>query len=357
MILRNNVFIWNAYSRFRGTIANQRRKRLNKQYSKAIYKLEDPLVFQSRVDEILSKIREGKKLPVYLITSRNDRLGILGYVNLFLPHLAYSLAKGYIPVIDLASNPNIYSTDNDNSWEKFFTQPFDIGLDDLQGNKIIKCPVDFWYTYGPHCIPGMSEKEITFWNRVFMALVHYNERTELYLQEEYDGIIKNHKDVIGAIYRGTDYTQGHPIGHPIQPSKKMLADKIEESMATGDYEAIYIASDEKGIVDYLEKRFPNKVLINRRSYYDEDNTIDYSRCNIDHRGISDVRFQREDDAYLRGVEYLSSINLVSNCSALIAGGCGATIAALYMNGLKYKSSCVFQLGKYGKDPIPYEESN
>lgn len=354
-MLKKNTFVHSSVNAARSKIESIKKRKINRSYSKKIGLICDPGIFQSRINSMKSKIKKGKKLPIYLISPRNDRLGIMGFLNLFLPHLAYSVAKGYIPVIDMATNSNVYTTGDENSWELFYEQPFGIGMGEISGHRIIKCPADHWYNKGPHCVPMMDDDDIALWSMIYHTLVRPNKRTTEYMLEEYNSILSNNAACIGVIYRGTDYTKGHPTGHPIQPSKKMLADKIEIHLNSGRYSMVYLASEEKEIVDYLRNRFPGKVLINQRKYYDEVTEIDYSRCNIDHRGVSDVRFDREEDAYLRGIEYMSSINLVSKCDMIIAGGCGATIAALYMNDLKYNERCVFQLGKYGQDNIPEDE--
>jgi hypothetical protein len=54
----------------------------------------------------------------------------------------------------------------------------------------------------------------------------------------------------------------------------------------------------------------------------------------------------ENEIYNRGIEYLSSIYLLSRCDALIGGNCGGSISALLMNGGKYEFTEIFNLGLY-----------
>ena len=156
---------------------------------------------------------------------------------------------------------------------------------------------------------------------------------------------------MGVIYRGTTYTKGQATGHPIQSTMKMLADKAEQIMKRRNLDRIYLASDEKSIVDYMNERFPGQVLINKRMYYDEVPGIDYSNYNTEGTDITGKLFHREDNNYLIGIEYISSMELVSNCDSFAAGACGGTTAVLYMNQLKYKEKFIFNLGRYGVDPL------
>lgn len=49
---------------------------------------------------------------------------------------------------------------------------------------------------------------------------------------------------------------------------------------------------------------------------------------------------------LSGLEYLSSIILLSRCTALVGGNCGGTLGALFFNDEKYEFVHVFNLGLY-----------
>lgn len=88
--------------------------------------------------------------------------------------------------------------------------------------------------------------------------------------------------------------------------------------------AIYLATEERKIRDAFEKAFPDKILENKRVYYDDiydqDDSISY---------IKDVHFERKNDNYLSGLEYLSSIILLSRCTALVGGNCGGTLQFLH----------------------------
>ena len=92
----------------------------------------------------------------------------------------------------------------------------------------------------------------------------------------------------------------------------MLSSKVAEMMNKYDCEYIYLASDERKIVEYMQKVFPGKVLINKRVYYDDATNVDYTNYNNDHIGISGAHFDRENNEYLIGIEYISTINLVAH---------------------------------------------
>ena len=127
----------------------------------------------------------------------------------------------------------------------------------------------------------------------------------------------------------------------MQPSTEQVIKACKEYIKRDGYDAIYLATEECKIRDEFEKAFPGKILENKRVYYDDiydqDDSIAY---------IKDVHFERENDRYLSGLEYLSSIILLSRCSALVGGNCGGTLGALFFNDEQYQFVHVFDLGLY-----------
>ena len=103
---------------------------------------------------------------------------------------------------------------------------------------------------------------------------------------------------------------------------------------------VYLATEELAIYEKFEKAFPGLVVVNQRQYYDGIfNAHDMTY-------IYEVHFERENDLYLKGLEYLSSLQLLSRCDVLLGGNCGGACAALYMNNMKYEHVELFELGLY-----------
>lgn len=326
----------------------------NEEYRKTIEPLFDIPFLKRKIQELYTS---KNNRTVYVINQENTKVGIYGYINCFLPHIAYAIAKGYIPVIDMQTRKNIYLSTEEyskggvNAWEKFYEQPMNIGLNDLDEKTVIYCPSRLWYRWMPNSCPLMSDQEIEMWSTIYREFVRYNKESQAYVDSEFNSILGAYKNVLGIIYRGTTYTKGHAVGHPVQPSMEMLGNKVEEMLTKKDIDKIYLASDEKSIVDYMNQRFPGSVLINKRVYYDEVEGVDYSKYNIDGTDIVGDMFDRPNNEYWIGMEYISSMNLVANCYYLVAGSCGGTTAVLYMNGLQFKEKYIFDLGKYGREKL------
>ncbi len=86
--------------------------------------------------------------------------------------------------------------------------------------------------------------------------------------------------------------------------------------------------------------FPNKIIVNKREYYDDSN-IDYRAHTL-----SDVSFDRENDTYLKGMEYLSSIIILTKCNSFIGGLTAGTYAVNYLNNKGFDHTYFFYTGTY-----------
>ena len=141
--------------------------------------------------------------------------------------------------------------------------------------------------------------------------------------------------------RGSDFTILKPFGHPIQPEIDDVIDLCKQKVNELGCDYIYLASEEKSVENLFELNFPGKVIVNKRVYYDEI----INKNNYQHAW--QIHVNNENDIKIRGLEYLSSIYLLSKCDALIGGNCGGSLAALFMNNKKYEYQFLFDLGLYG----------
>ncbi len=255
-----------------------------------------------------------------------------------LSNIIWCIENGYKPIINIYPKGGCYS-DNGNLWDKMLKQPFDADQEKImqQGNYII-CPINSFVVHA-RMTDTEDKQKVLFWNKMFKTFAAFNESTQKYFDNEYE-IIEN-KKVVACVGRGTDYTNTKPKGHPIQPDINEFLEKVEEIYTLGNYEYIYLATEEKKIADAFKMKFPNKILENKRNYFDEkyfsDEKIEW---------ISGVHFNRDNDDFLKSIEYMSSINLVSKCDSLVAGLCGGSEIAIYWNGLKYRECYCFNKGVY-----------
>lgn len=264
------------------------------------------------------------------------------FLNDVLKNIIYVLAKGAVPFVDIRSKD-----DEKNIWECFFKQPF-VSSEQIKLKEFKN--LDKNIVASNSIKPGFKSiydnNELDLWCKAYNNFVVFNDDTKKYILNEYNTILKKDMRVLGVLCRGTDYVTLKPKNHPIQPTVKEVIDLAHKKIKEFNLEYIYLATDEKAIEEKFRKEFPGKILINKRTYYDEQ----YYN-NEDITLIGQVKFNRENDDYYKGLEYLSSLYILSKCNVLIGGNCGGSCAALYMNNGKYEDWDIFNLGLYGVDDI------
>lgn len=259
------------------------------------------------------------------------------YLNNMVNLILYSLYKGCIPIIKINEDEA-----ECNKWEWYFKQPLEVLLNtkDISKDYDVKyCQIQdspFKCTYAEGYYPYSKNFEI--WKFLYEKFVVFNQETEDYIKKEKQQLLKG--KTLGVLLRGTDFTSLCPSGHPVQPDVKKVLMQIEKWKTEKEYRYIYVATEEKRLFDHVKKCFgEDNVLSNSRTYYDEQ------YYNSKHEYIGEVHFERDNDNFLKGLEYLSSITILSSCDGLVSGNCGGSMYAL-LRSTDYKDICVFNEGYY-----------
>lgn len=292
-------------------------------------------------DNYIKKLNRSKKYYVIKEGIHKYRICNFCFLKDMLSIMIWCLENEYYPIIEIYPESEYYS-EKSNLWEMYFNQPFESSekVKHLQSKEIeLDTPVTS-FAVRANMVDVYDDMKVEFWHKLFSKLIVPNERTMEYFDNEYNSILKG-KKAVGCVVRGTDYTKLKPKYHPRQPEISELVKKLTQFMEKGGYEYIYLATEEKRIADAIKKKFPGKVLENKRVYFDEKYFSDKHN-----NAISKVHFDRGNDDYLKMLEYMSSINLVSKCDALVAGLCGGSEISVYWNGLKYSEKYLFDKGLY-----------
>jgi hypothetical protein len=279
---------------------------------------------------------ENKDKIFYIISFPRGKDGLLFIILCNLAHISYSLNKGYIPVVDLQNYDNQYldpgTLHNENSWEYYFDQPMGYTLKDIKNGKNIiisnklqmphlQYKIDF-YIFN-------SSQRLSYFRNIFKSYIKFNKTTSDFLSKEYRNILADKKRVLGVLCRGTDYLLKRPAGHPRQPDPVEVIDMAKKIMSEKNCYYIYLATEDEEIYSLFKENFGDKLLINsqKRLAAKELDKIQY---------ISQIESGRERDKYLLGLEYLSSLNLLSKCSCFIGGRTAGTIGVYLMtSGFEY----------------------
>lgn len=287
-----------------------------------------------------------KDKQIYIIRIRKETLGLMGYYMSVLGHIRFAKSKGYIPVVDMKNYKNTYLKEEEvghiNSWEYYFEQPSSVFLDDAYKSKNVilssmESPVEadprlFYYNV-------YKKDNMPLYYKLVEDNILFNNETRAILDETYRAITKNVVGgVLGVVSRGTDLL-GFP-GHSVQPTTEELMVETEKVMKQYGCKYIFLASDTDRAVREFKKKFGSEyVLTNSCKRYDDCKN---NGTNV----LSDVHFERENDGYMKGMEYLTTMWCLSNCDVLFGSLVGATVAALCMNKGKYKHVEIYDKGVY-----------
>ncbi len=305
-----------------------------------------------------------KNKQKYLIFRFEGMSGLMTQMICVLGWLRYAQSNQFTLVVDMTSEENIYSDGTINSWERFYLQPMcnsSMGVRQIEEIKqtasFAICPKlvrhNLRYDWKYRNISKIIKPTITFplprdyknrpelhreFSELYAKYIRYQPNIYEYINREYTELLGGKGCILGVLMRGTDYVQSKPFMHPIQPNIEQVFELIDKMKETYNWDYIYLATEELNFSLLLNKRYPGKVIENKRSYYDGD----YS-----HQWLYSILKESDDKAYISGLEYLSSIYILSKCDLLSGGLCGGTQAALIMNGGKYKAIELFDSGDYG----------
>ncbi len=289
--------------------------------------------YSKNPEGFIASLKKQGKYKIIRHGKYNYRTFSAFYLNNMLGLILKSLMDGYIPVV---KNETISEEEKSNNWEDFFCQPFGDAnsssvIDETNRNNIYKPAFDYIY----------DDKKKKLWSYIYNEFIKFNQETENYINDEYNRILKG-KKVLGIICRGTDYTKTKPKYHPIQPNIEEIIAEADKLMNSGKYTHLYVATEDETYFNmFVDKFGKDRVLSNSRKYYD---TL-YAQMD-ENALLFSVKFDRENDQYMKGKEYLSSMILLSRCDALIGGHCGGSDMAIYFNNCKYDYLHIFDCGVY-----------
>ena len=327
-----------------------------KKYNKAIEPLLDINVLNERIRSIKDLAESGavSKKKFYIISRGADNVGLFSYVITHFSQILYALAKGMIPIIDMQYSFNPYlerdKLGNENSWEYFFKQPCGYSLDDVNNGECAFSDPNFFQSI----LPFITDNNLWFknnnlwfegvyfqlWATVYRNFFQLSDSAAKYIEEEFNRIIKPGMRVVGVYCRGTDYTKMRLAGHAIQPEVDEVINKVKSVMPEWNCDYVYVTTEESEIVKRFENAFPGRVLTVKQMYYDD---IGF---DFEHQQLVYAKFDRDNDAYLKGLEYLSSVIVFSRCNSAVLGHCGGSEVALYINGGKFENVYFYNLGFY-----------
>lgn len=228
-----------------------------------------------------------------------------------------------------------------NVWEDYYEQPSQYTLEEAYQSKNVLLSKfdDEQYNY-----PNLSnEKYLSnkWWSEGYKALGGMFQFIQGSCLREYVDKEKKRlrlsRKVLGVLARGTDYISLKPKKHPLPYNTDFLINECKNRLLSREYEYVYIATEDLDILEKFQSSFGEQLLFSDQIRM---------RQNVN-KVLMDIKFQRKNDGYLRGLEYCVVINILAECGSLLANcNCYGALGAIAINGGSYITCEVMDSGFY-----------
>ncbi|MFB0925817.1 MAG: hypothetical protein QMB65_11155, partial [Vicingaceae bacterium] len=315
---------------------------------------------------------QNPNITFYLIRRNNTMTGMFSNHNIFLKHIYYALKNNYIPVVDMQYEEScLYHEENEvgvvNAWELYFEQPTKYKLKDVLFSKNVVLSsrkVEGAFDLDINNLLK-NKKELSSWIDITSNYLKYNIKTIKYLDTIHDTYIPANKKILGVSVR-SGYITGTPKGHPIQPNIIELIEKTELYFIKYNYDFIFLSVEDYNVVVQFKKKFKDHLIIverprlgdsnssiskkdtfNKDLYFEEaKGTINENSLQNLNNFMETIAFDRKDDKYLKGLEYLSEMYILSKLDGLICGETSGTVACVLRNKNGFDNLYFYNLGVY-----------
>lgn len=269
--------------------------------------------------------------------------GIMSNVLCFIEQLSKIEGKGYIPVVDMRSFPSQYLEDSligtVNAWEYYYEPLSEYSLDEVYSSKNVILG------YDSNCYTENYEQQydIGKLSYIYKKYIRLKPEFRQQIEAEYGRIIgsrlmecRGNNAVLGVLFRGTDMVSLKLEHHSVQPSVEEMIALIKEHMDKWNCRFIYLCTEDARAMECFKSEFGDRLLCTDQRRFGDTGS----------KWLAQINNDRDNDKYLRGTEYITTIELLLRCDYLLAGICSGSVCALIMKDGKYKAVNMVNKGVY-----------
>ncbi len=266
------------------------------------------------------KVNNGKNIK--------GRMGFCAVLRWTLEKLYFSDYFGFTPIVEWGNVIPYYDTGMDivtkNVFEYYFEPVSKINYEEIKDcGVVIEARMghrNFSMEHASHELSyAISKSEIEKLAYIYKKYIHLNKKTREYVNENLNNLLKDNKIVLAVHVRGTDFNVGCK-NHPTVITPQEYLTKVKELYASGDYDKIFLATDDENVLELFQREFKSELL-----YY-----ADAFRSK-NHVGAQCTYSKRPLHYYRLGLETLRDIYTLANCNSLICGPSQVAFAAQYIN--------------------------
>lgn len=289
--------------------------------------------------------RGDPKKPTYYIIRREAKSeGLFFRFVLVAGHIKYALITGRRPVVDMQNYPNPYlapeKLGKENSWEYFFEQPLRIGLEQAYSGENVILSDGGMIESRPNSGMAFFEDRngiLTDWRLlVSHGLLKVKPERLQEIAAVRQKLFAPNERILGVLLRGTDYVTEKPKWHPIPPPVEFAASIAKTKLWEWNCDKIFLATEDKSIVQAFKDFFGDLCVIYDREY------VDF----VPSKRISSISIDRANDPFIQGKDYLTQMILLSTCNSFVAARCSGSVGVMMLAD-KFEHTYFFNLGRYG----------
>ena len=282
-----------------------------------------------------------KKFVIFIRKNKLSTGGLMAYYFCNIGCVQHYILKGYIPIIDLISHPNIFNGFNTsitkNPWEEFFNQPFNYTLDNVKKNahniKYVEC---YGVSNGPAFNILYNNIIRKYWHNVAKKYVPIKSGLIEEANYKFKHLFNNSTNVLGVLIRGTDYIAKKPHNHEIQPNPEIVLKDITKMEYKNKYDWIFITTED----DLIREKFISK-LGKKLKYIKSKININY-----DYKKKKLLAFNKNINGNLEYMKtYLINIVILSKCLDIMTSKTAGTIVAFILTK-GFRNKIIYNLGRY-----------
>lgn len=274
---------------------------------------------------------------IYLLYTNNSSRGFFSLFNLVLDGLEFADYYNLTPVVEFGRDTVYQETDaiNDvtNSFEYYFKQPSTVSPFSARHSKNV---VFYEFAHRKLAIPNFDltvgesltddEKMEDYLKRkaeLIRKYIRFNDQTQAYLDRTLEPVI-GHRKTLGVHVRGTDMKVGYNGHAELVPPMEYL-EATRKAVAKGGFEQVFLATDEKAVIQLFEKEFGEKLVYFKDVLRSEDDQPLHFSQNT-----------REHHKYLLGLEVLRDMYALALSDGLVAGISNVSLASRMMKKSFYR---------------------
>lgn len=287
--------------------------------------------------------KQNKDIIFYIIRRQDSYCGLCSIYLTALTQIEKCIKKGYVPIIDMQNNFNIYLNQADvgkeNAWEYYFEQPSGYNLSDIRKSRNVIWGSGYVTDVLPYTDMDFllgKTGEIDYWRNLASQYIRLKKEIREKADIEWKKLFSEDDKVLGVRCRGTDYIKDRPKWHAVQPGVQEVLEQVSRIMDQQECTKIYLMTEDEKYYHALVKVYGDSVI----TY--GDNFIEYSSGSAGKATYEQTTNYRED-----GERYLIQTILLSKCHCLCAGRVSATAVALLLTK-GYEYAYLFDLGIYGE---------